>query len=131
MAIVVDTNVVSYIFKKDTKSKFYEPQLTQVPKFISFMTFAELRRWKIQSSWGKAKSAKFEELLSSFGVIHSDGRLCEIWAELTHDAQQKGKSISTSDAWIAAVALMFDIPLVTHNRRHFENIRRLQIISES
>jgi tRNA(fMet)-specific endonuclease VapC len=131
MAIVVDTNVVSYIFKKDTRSELYEPHLIQVPKFISFMTFAELRRWKFQSNWGKAKSSKFEELLSDFGVIHSDEKLCDLWAKITNDSAKKGKPISTADAWVAAVALMFDIPLVTHNRRHFENIRGLQIVSES
>jgi predicted nucleic acid-binding protein len=130
MAIVVDTNVVSYIFKKDTRNESYKPHLIQVPKFISFMTFAELRRWKIQSNWGKSKNEKFEELLSEFGVIHSDEKLCEIWAEITSHSRKKGKSVSVSDAWIAAVALMFDIPPVTHNRKHFEHISGLQIISE-
>lgn len=131
MAIVVDTNVFSYIFKKDTKAEFYKPHLTKVTKFISFMTYAELRRWKIQRGWGRSKSEKFEKLLMEFGVIHSDEKLCEIWAEITHAAQQKGKTISTPDVWIAAVALMFDLPLVTHNRKHFENISGLQIISEN
>ena len=39
--------------------------------------------------------------------------------------------VDTTDAWIASVARMFDIPLVTHNRKHFEAIENLQVISES
>ena len=131
MAVVVDTDVASYIFKKDTRAELYEPHLTQVPKFISFMTFAELRYWKLKSNWGERKSEKFEEFLSDFGVIFADEKLCEIWAKIKNDAHKKGRPIDTADAWVASVALMFDIPLVTHNRRHFEAFENLQIISES
>ena len=35
------------------------------------------------------------------------------------------------DAWIAATALRHGLPLVTHNRRHFESIPALRVISES
>jgi len=131
MAIVVDTDIVSYIFKKDTRSELYEPHLIQVPKFISFMTFAELRRWKFQSNWGKTKSEKFENLLSDFGVIYADEELCNLWATITNDGFKKGRPLSTADAWVAAAALMFDVPLITHNRKHFENVESLKFISET
>lgn len=131
MAVVVDTDIVSYTFKKDTRSELYKPYLLGIPKFISFMSFAELRRWKRQSNWGEPKRAKFEELLLDFGIIHSNEELCEIWADIKSDAHKKGRPIETADAWVASVALMFDIPLVTHNRRHFENVKDLQVISES
>ena len=131
MAVVVDTNIVSYIFKKDTRSELYKPHLLGVPKFISFMSFAELRLWKQKSNWGEAKNVKFEELLADFGVIHSNEELCEIWADIQNAARRKGRPIETADAWVASVALMFDVPLVTHNRRHFENVKDLQIISEA
>ncbi|CAN5670240.1 type II toxin-antitoxin system VapC family toxin [soil metagenome] len=131
MAIVVDTDIVSYIFKKDTRSELYEPHLIQVPKFISFMTFAELRRWKFQSNWSEIKNKKFEKLLSDYGVVYADEELCNLWARITINAQKKGRPIGTADAWVAAAALMFDVPLVTHNRKHFENVESLKIISES
>ena len=131
MAIVVDTDIVSYIFKKDTRSELYEPHLIQVPKFISFMTFAELRRWKFQSNWSEIKNKKFEKLLSDYGVVYADEELCNFWARITINAQKKGRPIETADAWVAAAALMFDVPLITHNRKHFENVENLKIISES
>lgn len=131
MAIVVDSDIVSYIFKKDTRSELYKPHLIQVSKFISFMIFAKLRRWKVQSNWGEAKNEKFEKLLSDFGVVYADEELCNLWAAITNDGFKKGRPIATADAWVAAVALMFDIPLVTHNRKHFQNVRDLKIISEA
>lgn len=45
--------------------------------------------------------------------------------------KKKGRPIETADAWVAAAALMFDVPLITHNRKHFENVENLKIISES
>ena len=78
MAIVVDTDIVSYIFKKDTRSELYEPHLIQAPKFISFMTFAELRRWKFQSNWSEIKNEKFGKLLSAYGVVYADEELCNL-----------------------------------------------------
>ncbi len=131
MAIVVDTDIVSYIFKKDTRSELYKPHLLQVTKFISFMTLAELRRWKFQSNWSEIKNEKFEKLLSDFGVIYADEELCNFWATITNDSFKKGRPIATADVWVAAVALIFDIPLVIHNRKHFENVENLNIISEA
>ena len=130
MAVVVDTNIVSYIFKEDTRAELYEPHLLHVPKFISFMSLAELRRWQKINNWGKRKVKEFEGLLLDFGIVHSDEELCEIWAKVKSDAHKKGNPIDTADAWIASVALLFDVPLVTHNRRHFENVTDLKIISE-
>jgi tRNA(fMet)-specific endonuclease VapC len=131
MAVVVDSDVVSFVFKENTRSRLSTPHLVNVPKFISFMSLAELRRWKMQNNWGGKKTAKFDEFLLDFGVVHSDEGLCEIWAEIRYDAHKYGNPIDTADAWVAAVALLFDIPLVTNNRRHFENIKNLKIISKS
>ena len=78
------------------------------------MTFAELRRWKFQSNWSEIKNKKFEKLLSDYGVVYADEELCNLWARITIDAQKKGRPIGTADAWVAAAALMFDVPLVTH-----------------
>jgi len=40
-----------------------------------------------------------------------------------------GKPVDVADAWIAATAALLDARRVTHNRRHFENIEDLELIS--
>ena len=42
----------------------------------------------------------------------------------------KGRPIAEADAWVAAVALRHGLPLVTHNRKHFDGIPGLTVISE-
>jgi tRNA(fMet)-specific endonuclease VapC len=38
--------------------------------------------------------------------------------------------IAPADAWIAATAIVYRAPLITHNRKHFEGIAGLKVISE-
>jgi tRNA(fMet)-specific endonuclease VapC len=63
-------------------------------------------------------------------VIYPDEELCRVWGEIKSDAHKKGRPITTADVWVASVALLFDVSLVTHNRRDFINVSDLQIISE-
>jgi tRNA(fMet)-specific endonuclease VapC len=57
-----------------------------------------------------------------------DDELAWQWAVVS---SIKGKPIEPGDAWVAATALRHGLPLVTHNRRHFQHIPALQVISES
>jgi predicted nucleic acid-binding protein len=131
VAVIVDTDVVSFILKKDSRAALYRPHLEGLPKIISFMTLAELRRWELQNNWGARRVKETREFLDDFTIVHSDEKLCEIWAEIRCDAHKYGNPIDTADAWVASVARLFDVPLVTNNRRHFENVKNLKIISES
>lgn len=131
MNILVDTNVVSFVFKKDSRSVLYEPHLQGNFWLISFMTLAELKLWTLMNNWGQKRKDNFDQFLKNYLTIYPDEELCKIWAEIKSDAHRKGNPIDTADAWVAAVALLFDVPLVTHNRRHFENVKDLKIISEA
>lgn len=50
--LVVDTDVVSFLFKNHPVSALYDPELAGHINLISFMTIAEVERWAIQSRWG-------------------------------------------------------------------------------
>jgi predicted nucleic acid-binding protein len=130
MAIVVDTNIVSFLFKRDTRAELYRQHLTNTQKLISFMTLAELRRWALERNWGNKRRDELEEFLLDYAVVFADNELCNLWAKAVTDCKRNGRPIDTADAWIASVALLFDIPLVTHNRSHFEGVDGLKIISE-
>ena len=131
MSFVVDTDVVSFTFKRDTRAELYRLHLNNPPYFISFMTLAEMRRWALGRNWGATRREELEEYLSTFIVVFADDDLCSLWAEAINSAKQNGKPVDTADAWVAAAALLLNIPLVTHNRTHFEGIDGLTIISET
>ncbi|MCW5959074.1 MAG: PIN domain-containing protein [Pyrinomonadaceae bacterium] len=90
-----------------------------------------MQLWTIRNNWGEKRKSNLVKFLSDFLIIYPDEELCRIWGEIKSDAHKKGNPIETADAWVASVALLFDISLITHNRRHFENIENLQVISEA
>jgi len=64
-AVVVDTCVVSFLLKRDTRAELYRPHLEVDTKVISFMTLAELYRWSEESNWGERRKAELEDDLSN------------------------------------------------------------------
>ena len=72
-----------------------------------------------------------KEYLARFVVRPSTAALCRKWAEVSDQADRKGRPIACADAWHAATALVVEAPLVTHNARDFLSIEGLRVISES
>lgn len=131
MSLVVDTDVVSFIFKDDTRSALYAPHLSGHMLTISFQTLAELELWALAGGWGERRKQQLARHLRRYLMEHSSPALSRRWAETTDSARRSGRPITAADAWIAATALLLDVPLITHNGAHFTGIDGLRIISES
>jgi tRNA(fMet)-specific endonuclease VapC len=127
---VVDTDVLSFLYKRDSRARLYERHLNDPPFIVSFMSVAELRRWGLERNWSESRRQELENYLTRYLVLHSDDLMCDRWAHAMHNARLHGRTIGPADAWIAATALLLDIPLVTHNRAHYEGITELRVISE-
>ena len=129
--VVVDTDIVSFFFRGDSRAAQYQPHLDGRLLLIAFMTVAELERWALARNWGPARRAALAAHLAPFVIRHSTRELCLMWARVTDEARRAGRSIATSDAWHAATALLEDVPLVTHNRRDYAGVSGLRMISEA
>lgn len=130
MARVVDTDIFSFILKRDTRAELYRPHLDGHFLFLSFMTVAELERWASLYNWGQNKINLLENSLKRYVIQHSNQGICKIWGEIMTDSKRNGLNVSISDAWIAATAINLQIPLVTNNEKDFQKIKGLTIISE-
>jgi tRNA(fMet)-specific endonuclease VapC len=130
MALVVDTDVASFLFKKDTRANLYAPHLSGHMLVISFQTLAELELWGLAAGWGARRKQQLEHHLRRYVVQDSSPALCRRWAEVVDGARRRGRPVATADAWIAAAALFLDVPLVTNNESHFSSIPGLTVISE-
>jgi predicted nucleic acid-binding protein len=124
--IVLDTDVVSFLFKADTRAQMYLPQLQDRQWFISFMTEAELEQWALLANWSEKRVEWLRLFLSRFVVVPSSHDLVLKWAEAMVAARRNGRRIETADAWIAATALLYDAPLLTHNKADYLGIPGLQ-----
>jgi len=130
-AVVVDTDIVSFQFKQDTRAALYRPHLAGKQCFLSFQTLAELDGWALQRHWGTGRRTNLERHLGKFAVLYADRLLCGWWAEATNRARRNGKPINGADAWIAATALAMNVPLVTNNAEDFAGVDGLKVISET
>jgi len=129
--LVVDTDVVSFLFKNHPLARLYVPYLVGVTPIVSFMTVAELDRWALLHRWGPARRARMAQYLRRFVVQPGDRALCALWADTSVNATRAGRPIGVADAWHAATALYHGVPLLTHNRRDYAGVDGLTVISEA
>lgn len=126
-AVVVDTMVVSYIFKRKPLAGRYRPHLDGQTPVVSFMTVAELYEGALRDRWGAEKLARLERALRRYVIVPSSDRLARTFARVREE--RRHRTISVGDAWIAATAMDLGVPLVTHDRG-FGGISDLEVISE-
>lgn len=75
-----------------------------------------------------------EEKLAATTIIWYDLGICKAYARIKRGLRTASGShrlVGDNDLWIAACAVRHAIPLITHNRRHFEGIPGLNFISEA
>jgi len=128
-AAIVDTDVVSMLFKGDTRALAYRSHLTGRLLGISFMTLAELERWSLERAWGERRKLDLARHLTRYAVLPVSRELCGRWAEVSFAAKRKGRPIQTADAWIAASALHYQVPLITNNRSDYSVVDGLLLLS--
>jgi predicted nucleic acid-binding protein len=127
---VVDTDVLSYLFRNDTRAEIYRPHLTGTFLAVSFMTIAELEQWALLRQWGPARQERLAEFLDQFSIILVDLPLCRTWAEVSNQARRNGRPIQSADAWIAATAITLGVPLVTNNWDDFAGVADLALLPD-
>jgi tRNA(fMet)-specific endonuclease VapC len=128
-AAIVDTDVVSMLFKGDTRALAYRSHVAGRLLGISFMTLAELDRWSLEREWGQGRKLELAQYLTKYAVLPVSRELCAKWAEVAFAAKRKGRPIQTADAWIAASALHYQVPLITNNRDDYSSVDGLALLS--
>jgi len=107
------------LFKGDTRAFVFRRHIAGRLLGISFMTLAELERWPLERVWGPLRKAERERHMAHYTVLPVNRELCRGWAEISFNAKKQGKPIQAADAWIAASALYYQVPLITNNGNDF------------
>ena len=127
--VLLDTNVVSFLLKGDSRAAAYVRYLENRQIAISFMTVAELFQWAATRQWGSERLQRLEMTLESYLILPVDLALGRLWGSIRAAKRAAGQPISPQDAWIAATALRYEVALVTHNPVDFSGIEGLTIIT--
>lgn len=129
-ARLLDTNIVSYVMKGGEMAKAYTPHIRGWLLAVSFVSVGELYFGAEKAGWGEKRRRKLEQTLRGFVVVPYDNGVARSYGKLMAAERRAGRTIAPNDAWIAACALRHQVPLVSHNARHFKDIDALTLITE-
>ena len=126
---LIDTNIVSSLFAYSNPNFDSCKRIigTRLP-IVSFMTRAEILLWPKANRWGDRREQELLNHLGRFTTLYPDDRTFDLWTVVKTFSKRRGRPIETADAWIAATALQFEIPLITLNHRDFNFIDDLELI---
>lgn len=133
MRILVDTDVISYAYRDDELfQSFYGPELVGHLPHVAYMTIAELEYGVRRRKWGPERQRNLREFVTeNFVDLLPIRETCFFWGQIVADAELSGRQLKVADGWIAATALTYGMPLMTNNRRDFDHISGLQLITAS
>src|SRR5258706_8662862 len=77
--ILLDTDVVSFLIKGDTRATTYAPLVQGNTLAVSFMAVAELFQWATVRHWGPRRLNHLEQALAAYLVVPVDIEMCRIW----------------------------------------------------
>jgi len=95
------------------------------PLAITSISVGELIHGAMKSARAADNLTRLELLLATLTILPYDERAAFKFGLLKAQLEKKGMRLADLDLQIASIALVHDVPLVTHNTRHFQRIPEL------
>lgn len=128
--VLLDKDVWSFVFKRDSRAERYRAHLEGNVLCLSFQTVAELYQWAEKANWSEKRWTQMREWIKYFQILFPDNTTLQIWARIRAERERQGQPIAAQDAWIAACALRHECPLLTNNAPDYTGIAGLMVVSE-
>ena len=96
---------------------------------LSVVSLAELYEGVSYSTDPESEAGSLRNFLLAVQVIQLDDEICRIFAQERGRLRAAGALIGDLDILIGCTAIRHGLTLLTNNRRHFDRLRGLNIIS--
>ena len=125
---LLDTNIVTAHLKQQpgVRQRIWEAELAGHPVRLNAVSYYETKRGLLAIR-AHQQLAAFERLWRVLGIVMIDHAVLDKAAELYAELRASGQLIEDADLLIAAIALIHDMTLVTHNTAHFARITGLRV----
>jgi len=131
ISYLIDTDWIIDHFNKVDRVTQKLRELRSEGAGVSVISLAELYEG-IYYSRDPAKSQNIlDTFLEEFPVLGIDEEVCKIFGRERGRLRQQRKLISDFDLLIASTCLYYDVTILTNNKRHYEMVEGLKIISLS
>jgi predicted nucleic acid-binding protein len=127
--LVVDTDVISFLFKSHSLAPGYQTILAGRSLAVSLISLAEIEYGMEVKNWGSDRRKLMHRFLGRFTPLLPDIETAALWARIKSNCSKKGRPITFADAWIAAAAVQLNVPLVTHNAGDYNAVDGLTILT--
>ena len=104
-------------------------ELTPEGLGVSIVTLAELYEGIFNSTDPQGNERGLRDFLQGVSLVNLDEETCRIFGSERGRLRREGCMIADFDLMIAATCLRHDLTLLSNNRRHFERVEGLTIIS--
>ncbi len=94
---------------------------------VTTISVGELTHGAHKSAATAKNLARVDLLLSALQILPFDAVAARRFGWLKADLEAKGMGLATADLQIASIALAQQIPVVTHNQKHFNRVPGLKL----
>jgi len=130
--VCLDTTFFADLFRKNPAAQEILEKLSSGNESLSttIMTIAELYYGAYKSSRIKEEKDKVQEILNHFSILYMDELGAEKFGEIMNSMEREGQKAPDIDVLIGAISISKgENTLVTRNKKDFENIPGLKIIT--
>lgn len=129
MKYLIDTDwIIDHLNGIESTTKKLE-KFTPFGICTSIVSVAELYEGVYGSKNYEATLDILETFLEGINVLSIDQEVCKIFGRERNKLRKRGAIIGDFDLLIASICLRYDLVLLTNNKKHFEKIDSLRIIS--
>ena len=129
MRYLVDTDWVIDYFHGVERAVRRLNELSPEGVGLSVIALAELYEGVFYSSNPEGNEQAMRDFLEDVDVVGVDDSVCRTFARERGRLRSAGTLIDDFDLLIGSTALHHSLTLLTNNRRHFERVHRLRIVS--
>lgn len=123
---LLDTNIIIALFAKEAPVLNNLAQAEEV--FIPSIALGELHYGAKKSGRSQKNLERIEEFVIKNIVIECNSDTAREYGEVKNKLRIKGRPLPENDVWIAALALQYDLILVTRDA-HFQEVENLKVVS--
>ena len=132
MKYLIDTDWVIDHLKGEERVVKQLEELASEGVAISVISLAEI----YEGVYYSRNPVKSQQLLDEFlapdlEVLNLDQEICKVFGKERGRLRQRKKIVSDFDLLIASTCLYYDLTLLSNNRRHYEMVEGLKILSHS
>lgn len=127
MSFLLDTDICSAYLKND-RTVVGKVMLHFGGLNISVATLGELLTWALRANAPASRLQVVQDFLKSLTIFELTRPISEKFGELRAGLLDRGIVVGTMDLFNAAVALVYNLTMVTHNMADYVNIPGLTVV---